>query len=132
VVKHTITVFTDVECIYCRKLHSEIEELNRLGVRVRYLAYPRTGPGTEDWRKMETVWCAKDRKTAITQAKLGKPVSAPSCAAPVKKQYELGEQLGVRGTPAILTMSGEYIGGYLPPAQILQQLEKADGAGPAR
>jgi thiol:disulfide interchange protein DsbC len=127
--KHTITVFTDVECGYCQKLHSEIAQINKLGVRVRYMAYPRAGPGTADWAKMESVWCSKDRKAAITQAKQGSDVKAGACATPVAKQYELGEQMGVRGTPAIYTLSGDYIGGYLPPQQLLQQLDElAKGA----
>jgi thiol:disulfide interchange protein DsbC len=122
-VKHTITVFTDVECGYCRKLHSEIAQLNDRGVQVRYLAYPRAGPGTEDWAKMEAVWCSMDRKKAITDAKAGKAVKATQCATPVAKQFRLGEQLGVRGTPAIFTDSGEYIGGYLAPDQMVSRLE---------
>lgn len=122
--KYTITVFTDVECGYCRKLHGEISQLNGLGVQVRYLAYPRAGPGTDDWRKMEAVWCSKDRKTAITDAKAGKEVKAEQCAAPIAKQFKLGEQLGVRGTPAIFTNSGDYIGGYLSPAQMVQELDR--------
>jgi thiol:disulfide interchange protein DsbC len=128
VVKHTITVFTDVECGYCRKLHSQIDELNKLGVQVRYLAYPRAGPGTDDWHKMEAVWCSKDRKAAITQAKLGQEVKAPNCATPVAKQYALGEDLGVRGTPAIFTNKGDYIGGYLPPEELVKQLESSKPA----
>ena len=122
-VKHTITVFTDVECGYCRKLHSEIAQLNDRGVQVRYLAYPRAGPGTEDWAKMEAVWCSIDRKKAITEAKAGKAVKAAQCAAPIAKQYKLGEQLGVRGTPAIFTDTGEYIGGYLAPDQMVSKLD---------
>lgn len=125
--KHTITVFTDVDCGYCRKLHSEIDQLTKLGVRVRYMAYPRAGPGTEDWRKMEAVWCAKDRRDAITKAKQGEAVKTPNCGAtPVAKQYELGEQLGVRGTPAIFTPHGDYIGGYLPPQEMVKQLEQLE------
>jgi thiol:disulfide interchange protein DsbC len=125
--KHTITVFTDVECGYCRKLHAEIEQINKLGVRVRYMAYPRSGPGTADWQKMEAVWCSKDRKHAITQAKQGTDVKAPNCGAtPIAKQYALGEQLGVRGTPAIFTAKGDYIGGYLPPQQLLEQLNQLE------
>lgn len=127
-VKHTITVFTDVECGYCRKLHGEISQLNGMGVQVRYLAYPRAGPGTDDWRKMEAVWCSKDRKTAITDAKAGKDVKAEQCAAPIAKQFKLGEQLGVRGTPAIFTNSGDYIGGYLAPAQMVQELDRLSAA----
>jgi thiol:disulfide interchange protein DsbC len=125
VVKYTITVFTDVECAYCRKLHSEIDKLNSLGVQVRYLAYPRAGPGTDDWAKMEAVWCAKDRKAAITQAKLGQEIKSPKCGAtPVAKQYQLGEDLGVRGTPAIFTPTGDYIGGYLAPAELVKELDR--------
>lgn len=133
VVKHTITVFTDVECGYCRKLHAEMEQINRLGIQVRYLAYPRGGPDTADWRKMEAVWCAKDRRAAITEAKQGREVKSSACGAtPVAKQYQLGGQLGVRGTPAIFTSGGEYIGGYLPPLQLLQQLDSlAHPAGAA-
>jgi thiol:disulfide interchange protein DsbC len=127
--KHTITVFTDVECGYCRKLHGEIDQINKLGVRVRYMAYPRAGPGTEDWHKMEAVWCAKDRKTAITQAKAGAEVKSPDCGAtPVAKQYALGEKLGVNGTPAVFTDAGDYIGGYLPPQKLLEQLEQLEKA----
>jgi thiol:disulfide interchange protein DsbC len=123
-VKHTITVFTDVDCGYCRKLHSEVAQLNEMGIKVRYLAYPRAGPGTADWRKMEAVWCAKDRKGAITEAKAGRDVKSEQCATPVAKQFQLGEDLGVRGTPAIFTAKGDYIGGYLPPGQMLQALEQ--------
>jgi thiol:disulfide interchange protein DsbC len=125
VVKHTITVFTDVECGYCRKLHSQIDQLTKLGVKVRYAAYPRAGPDTDDWHKMEAVWCSKDRQTAITQAKLGQAVKAPNCGAtPIAKQYQMGEDLGVRGTPAIFAPNGQYIGGYLPPADLVKSLEE--------
>jgi thiol:disulfide interchange protein DsbC len=127
VVKHTITVFTDVECGYCRKLHSQIDQLTKLGVKVRYAAYPRQGPGTSDWRKMEQVWCSKDRQAAITQAKLGQLVKSDKCGAtPVAKQFQMGEDLGVRGTPAIFTRAGEYIGGYLPPADLVKKLEESE------
>jgi thiol:disulfide interchange protein DsbC len=127
--RHTITVFTDVECGYCRKLHSEIDQLNKLGVRVRYLAYPRSGPGTADWRKMEAVWCAADRKEAITKAKRDEEVKAQNCGAtPVARQFQLGEDLGVRGTPAIFTTNGDYIGGYLPPAELKSQLDELSTA----
>src|SRR5262245_52875985 len=89
VVKHTITVFTDVECGYCRKLHSQMDQLTKLGIKVRYAAYPRQGPGTSDWRKMEQVWCAKDRQNAITQAKLGQEVQSKDCGAtPIGKQFQ--------------------------------------------
>jgi thiol:disulfide interchange protein DsbC len=126
--KYTITVFTDVDCGYCQKLHNEMSEINKLGVRVRYLAFPRQGPGSDAWHKMEAVWCAKDRKTAITRAKQGQTVALDkSCntnSSPVRSQFELGERLGVKGTPAVFTDSGKQIGGYVPAAQLIEVLKK--------
>ena len=122
---YTITVFTDVDCAYCRKLHSEIAELNRLGVRVRYVFYPRTGPGTESWHKAEAVWCAANRNEALTQAKAGAVMDlTKTCGAtPVAREFELGQAIGVRGTPAIVTEAGDLIEGYMPPHDLLQQLK---------
>jgi thiol:disulfide interchange protein DsbC len=125
--KYTITVFTDLDCQYCRKLHSEIAEINRLGIKVRYAAYPRTGPGTESWTKAEAVWCAPNRPDALTRAKLGEPVQTKACAGnPVAREFALGNALGVNGTPGIVTSSGTYIGGYEPPKRLLEDVRAAD------
>lgn len=126
--KYTITVFTDVDCGYCRKLHSEIAEYTKRGIRVRYAAFPRSGPGTASWRKAEAVWCAKDRKQAITLAKQGQPIDGPKCATPVAAEYQLGEDLGVDGTPAVFTDSGEQVGGYVPAAELIKYLDKSSAA----
>lgn len=123
-VKHTLTVFTDVDCTYCRRLHQEMGELNRLGIRVRYLMYPRGGPGTEAWRKAEAVWCSADRKDALTRAKRGEAVKAGHCATPVAAHYALGQQLGIGGTPGIFTDEGAYLAGYLPAARLAEYLDK--------
>jgi thiol:disulfide interchange protein DsbC len=122
---YTVTVFTDVDCAYCRKLHSEIAELNRLGVRVRYMFYPRTGPNTESWKKAEVVWCSANRNEAFTQAKLGAKLDlTKTCdATPVAREYALGQSIGVRGTPAIVSERGDYIAGYMPPRELVQQLK---------
>ena len=122
-VRHSLTVFTDVDCAYCRRLHQEIDELNRLGIRVRYLMYPRSGPDTESWRKAESVWCSADRRDALTRAKRGEAVKSVKCATPVAAQFALGHELGIHGTPGIFTDRGEYLAGYLPAAQLAQYLE---------
>jgi thiol:disulfide interchange protein DsbC len=123
--KHTVTVFVDVDCGYCRKLHSEIAELNKLGIRVRYTAYPRSGPGTPSWEKMETVWCSKNRRDALTKVQLDEDIGSAKCGTtPVASQYKLGEEMGVNGTPAIFTEAGDYIGGYLPPQKLLAHLDE--------
>jgi thiol:disulfide interchange protein DsbC len=122
---YTITVFSDVDCAYCRKLHSEIAELNRLGVRVRYLFFPRTGPNTNSWKKAEVVWCSPDRNEALTRAKSGAQLDmTKTCdATPVARDYALGQSIGVRGTPAIVTERGDYIAGYMPPRDLVQQIK---------
>ena len=122
-VEHTITIFTDIDCGYCRQFHREIDKVTELGVEVHYLFYPRTGPATESWGKAEKVWCAANRNTALTDAKLGGRVPDLTCAeTPVAEHYDLGHQVGVTGTPSIYTADGVHIGGYLPPQQLLQTL----------
>jgi thiol:disulfide interchange protein DsbC len=115
---HTVTVFTDIDCGYCRKLHSEIENYNKEGIRVRYMAYPRAGIGSESFVKAESVWCAEDRNKALTQAKMNGVLEPKKCTNPVAKEYQLGQMLGIQGTPAIITQSGEVIPGYVPPKQL--------------
>ena len=124
--QYTITVFTDVDCQYCRKLHSQIAEINKLGVKVRYMFFPRTGPNTESWHKAEAVWCAADRNDALTRAKAGGAVDiSKGCPVnPVAREYALGESIGVRGTPAIVTENGGFINGYLPPHDLLEEIKQ--------
>jgi thiol:disulfide interchange protein DsbC len=124
--KMTVTVFTDIDCGYCRKFHGQIAEINKAGVRVRYLLYPRTGPATESWDKAEQVWCATDRREALTRAKKGEAIKGKACGdAAVKTQYELGSDLGVEGTPAVFTQNGDYIGGFLTPAELVQAIQES-------
>ena len=126
--KYTISVFTDIECGYCRKLHQDIAELNRQGIAVEYLAFPRMGLGSKDHTDMISVWCASDRKAALTAAKSDRPVEAKNCTNPVAMQYNVGQQLGISGTPAIFAADGTQLGGYLPPAQLKAALERLPGA----
>jgi thiol:disulfide interchange protein DsbC len=125
-VRHTLTVFTDIDCAYCRRMHQEMVELNRLGIRVRYLMYPRSGPDTASWNKAVAVWCSADRRDALTRAKRGESLKAPRCETPVAEHYALGRELGIRGTPGIITDQGEYVAGYMPAARLLEYL-----SGPA-
>ena len=127
--KMTVTVFTDIDCGYCRRFHSHIADLNKAGVKVRYMMFPRTGPETESWRKAEGVWCSADRKDALTRAKKGETVKSKNCGdAAITAQYDMGEELGVEGTPAVFTQSGDYIGGYLTPEQVVQAVQESQKA----
>ena len=122
--KYTITVFTDIDCGYCRRLHSQIAEYNKLGIRVRYLFFPRSGPDTESWHKAEAVWCAPNRNEALTRAKNGENIKSPNCPAEiVKRDYELGHKLNVEGTPAIFLASGEMLPGYAAPGELVKYLK---------
>jgi thiol:disulfide interchange protein DsbC len=122
--KYTVSVFTDIECGYCRKLHSEIAEYNKLGIAIQYLAFPRAGLGTPDALAMESVWCSVDRRKALTDAKNGSKVPPKRCTNPVSDQYKLGQRLGLQGTPMIINSEGVALPGYLPPAQLLEALDK--------
>ena len=132
--KHKVVVLTDVECGYCRKFHTEIAEYTKRGIQVEYLAFPRAGIGSADYRKMVSVWCADDRKKALTDAKNGRTVADKRCTTPVDMQHAAGMRMGLTGTPMILTPEGELVGGYLPPETLqtrLEQLvaERAAGTG---
>lgn len=130
--KYTVSVFTDVECAYCRKLHSQVAEYNRLGIAIEYLAFPRMGLGSEDYRKMVSVWCAPDPKQALTDAKNDKPVPPRTCKTPVDAEYAIGQRAGLQGTPMIVAADGTELGGYLPPKQLREALDElARGDAPA-
>jgi thiol:disulfide interchange protein DsbC len=116
--KTHITVFTDTDCGYCQKLHSEVPELNRLGIEVRYMAFPRQGLDSPAAKELASVWCAKDQQEAMNLAKTGQSVPAAECDNPVAKQYALGQMIGVSGTPAIVLANGKVIPGYQPAPQL--------------
>jgi thiol:disulfide interchange protein DsbC len=121
--KATITVFTDVDCGYCRKLHSEIGELNELGIAVHYLAFPRAGLGSPSYRKIATAWCASDRKEALTRLKKGEELPENVCADnPVAAQMLLGDKVGVNGTPALVLEDGTLVPGYRPAKELAKML----------
>ena len=122
--KYTISVFTDVECGFCRKFHSEIGEINRQGIAVEYLAFPRMGLGSDDFRKMVSVWCSADRRRALTDAKNDRPIKAVDCKNPVTLEYDVGRRAGLTGTPMIVAADGTALGGYLPPEKLRAALDQ--------
>ncbi len=121
-VKHTVTIFTDIDCGYCRKMHSQMAEYNKEGIKIRYLLFPREGVGSESFSKAISVWCADDRAAAMTKAKQGEAVANKTCDNQVQAQYELGQKLGVRGTPSMILEDGEMLPGYVPPIQLVEML----------
>jgi len=125
----TITVFTDIDCGYCRKLHAEMDKYNEQGIRVRYLFFPRSGPGGESFRKSISVWCADDRQQAMTAAKQGEPLEQKECENPVLDHYKLGRKLGVSGTPALVLENGEMLPGYIPAERLKPALEQLRKGG---
>ena len=124
--KHAVVVFTDIECGYCRKLHSEIADYNKAGITVEYVAFPRAGIGSPDYDKMVSVWCSSDRRKALTDAKNDRPIARRSCPNPVSAEYNLGQRVGLTGTPMILSEDGAVLGGYLPPDQLRLALDELD------
>jgi len=125
--KHVITVFTDIDCPYCRKLHEGMKQMNDLGITVRYMAFPRAGLGSKGYSDAESVWCASDRQKAMDDAKLHGKIAQKRCDdSPVKAQYELGKRIGVTGTPAIILSNGKMMPGYAPPQKLAAMLDKSN------
>ena len=120
---HRVTVFTDIDCGYCRKLHSEIQGYNDLGIGVSYLFFPRAGLKSGSYDKAATVWCSDDQLTAMTRSKAGEELEKKSCDNPIETHYNAGLGVGVTGTPAIITDNGQLMPGYLPPASLKQRLD---------
>jgi thiol:disulfide interchange protein DsbC len=120
--RRTLTVFTDVDCPYCAKFHLDVPELNKHGVKVRYLMFPRAGLNSESYRRAVAVWCAKDRVKAIGIAKAGGKLDMKTCANPVESHYQLGQRLEIAGTPAIYVDDGKVLPGYIPAQRLLGML----------
>ena len=121
--RHSITVFTDVDCPYCSMLHKEVPKLNQAGVEVRYLMYPRAGAGSPTFHKSVSTWCSDDQKTAIGIAKEGGVLEAKTCDNPVQEQFNLGQLIGVTGTPTLILESGKILPGFVPADQLLKILD---------
>ncbi|MCY3803812.1 MAG: thioredoxin fold domain-containing protein [Gammaproteobacteria bacterium] len=121
--RHTVTVFTDIDCGYCRKMHAEMGELHDHGIAVRYLMFPRSGVDTLSYDKAVDVWCSEDPLTSLTRAKAGEEVVSADCEHPVESQYHLGRKVGVTGTPAIVTEDGRMLRGYQPPKELAATLD---------
>ncbi|HXH03017.1 MAG TPA: DsbC family protein [Candidatus Competibacteraceae bacterium] len=127
-IRHVVTIFTDVDCGYCRKLHREMQTYLERGIEIRYLFFPRTGLGTESHGKAVAVWCADDRQQAITRAKQGQEIERRDCPNPVAQHYKLGIKVGVQGTPAIVLENGRMLPGYVPAEQLAQILDEQKSA----
>lgn len=120
--KAEVAVFTDIDCPYCRKLHDEMERMNTYGITVHYYGFPRSGPNTPSFAKYESVWCADDQQSALNAAKQGRNVESRSCENPVREQFELGGEVGVTGTPAIVLEDGNMVRGYVPADELARRL----------
>lgn len=128
--KHVVTVFTDITCGYCHKLHEQIKDYNALGITIRYLAFPRQGLNSQTERDMASVWCSANPKDAFTQAMNGGNVQPATCDIDISKHYTLGVQYGIQGTPALLLDNGTLIPGYQSPKELAAILDQ-QGAGQA-
>lgn len=117
-----VQVFTDITCPYCVRLHEQVPELNKRGVEVRYLAFPRQGPSGPGYQQLVNVWCADHTRQAMNQAKAGKSVPTRQCDNPVQAQYDLARSLGIQGTPAIILPDGRLIPGFIPADRLINEL----------
>ncbi len=123
-VKYTISVFTDIDCGYCRKMHKEMDEYNKLGIAIRYMAFPRSGVDTPSYFKAVSVWCSDDKQEAMTQSKAGVTLPKAECDNPVKKHMDAANLVGVTGTPTLVLENGRVIPGYVEAKRLIQMLDQ--------
>ena len=127
-VKHTVAVFTDIDCGYCRELHKHMEEYNARGIQIEYMMFPRAGIGSDSYRKAVATWCAKDQQGTLTKAKAGEDPGNATCINPIEAQYNLGQQMGVTGTPTLVFPDGNVAPGYVTPDQLEQRLTQVEAS----
>ena len=121
--RHVVNVFTDVDCGYCRMLQADMQEINGLGLEVRYLAYPRAGLESPSYERMVSAWCATDRAAALGELMLEEEITARSCENPVAEHFGLAKDLGVHGTPGIVRSDGRLLKGYVSATELLANLD---------
>jgi len=129
--KYTVSVFTDIDCGFCRQMHKQVAEYNNLGIEIEYLMFPRAGVGSDSFRKAVAVWCDKNQQGALTLAKDGGDPGNRSCTNPIEAQFNLGKKAGVTGTPSMIFEDGTLAPGYMPPDQLLQRLQQMQAAANA-
>ena len=123
ITKYTVTIFTDIDCGYCRKLHSEIDQYLAQGITIQYLFFPRAGKGSDSYNKAVSVWCAEDRNVALTAAKKDQKLPEKTCDNPIDEHMQLAAEFDVKGTPMIISENGNVYPGYLPAKQLVEALE---------
>ena len=123
--RYTVTVFTDIDCGYCRQLHAHMDEFNAKGIAIEYLFFPRSGPGTDSWKKAVSVWCSDDQRQAMTNAKSLRPIDHKECDNALDEDFEIAGRMGVSFTPSVIAADGSQLGGYLTPDQLLTRLQQA-------
>lgn len=119
-----LTIYTDIDCLYCRKIHREIDEYNTLGMEVRYLAFPQDGFDSFGYNKAVSVWCSEDRQTAFTQAMSEQSIEAQHCDSHIDENYITAMKIGVYGTPAIILADGTLIPGYVGAQRLKARLHE--------
>lgn len=129
--KYKVAVFTDIDCGFCRELHKHVEEYNERGIQIEYLFFPRAGVGSDSHRKAVASWCAKDKQATLTMAKNGEDPGNATCVNPIADQFQLGQQMGVTGTPTLIFPDGSVAPGYVTPDQLEQRLTAMQAAAPA-
>ncbi len=122
--RYKVTVFTDISCPYCTKIHRKVPEFNELGITIEYLAFPRAGVGSRTANKMQKIWCAKNKTVAFSEASENREYPEQSCDGnQVGEQFKLGEELGIGATPTMVLNDGELLAGYMKPKDLLTYLQ---------
>ncbi len=119
--EHTVRyVFTDPLCGYCRKLHTQIADLNERGITIRYIPINNFGDrslepvlkllAVEPEKQPKAVSYMKEQlssRKSVDYKVIGSPIVTPQTRDQLRLNKTIGDILGVKGTPAIFDTSGK-------------------------
>ena len=119
--ERVLAVFSDPDCPYCRRLEAELVKLDN--VTLYTFPYPLEGLHAEAKDKSIAVWCAANRSQAWAELmKSGKAPVSRTCDHPIERNIQLGQRLGIQGTPTLLSADGRTLPGAAPKDRIEQWL----------
>ncbi|MCO7224172.1 thioredoxin fold domain-containing protein [Pleionea sp. CnH1-48] len=120
--EHVVTVFTDIDCTYCRKLHTQMADFNALGISVNYVMLPRSGVGSQSYLKAVSVFCSENPRKSMDKAMAGQAVDRASCDNTVADQFKTAVSMGINSTPVMILPDGQLQMGLIKPEQLKKRL----------
>lgn len=124
-------VFSDPDCPYCKRLEADLSELNNYTMYV--FLFPIAELHPEASAHAKAIWCSADKPSAWHEFLLKDTLPVvdaaklQECKTPIGDIEKLGHELGVNGTPTLITKAGKVMPGAPQGKEALDQFLTAVG-----